>query len=162
MTDLPIIKSRRLGKDEKLAETRQLTRAYVRWQREQLSAALAGAHGAMIAELLILLDQLEMSSAAMLLDFMQRSDWNAVDYNTRFAILHEINQAIERMRTRHGLPPIDDPLPPKQNVFLCIKHMLFPPSPAKAGSSPSEVATQSVPGCDVTTAASTKGVNDDE
>jgi hypothetical protein len=141
MTDLPLHRSRALSKDQKLAETGKLTRAYKQWQREQLAAALAGAHGATITELLTLLDQLELNSAAMLLDFMQRSNWNAVDYNTRLTILHEINQAIARMREKHGLLPIDDPLPPKQNVFLRIKNLLFPPSPVNAGTFPSEVAT---------------------
>jgi hypothetical protein len=140
MTDLPLHRSRALSKDQKLAETGKLTRAYKQWQREQLAEALAGAHGATVAELMSLLDRLELNSAAMLLDFMQRSDWNAVDHNTRLTILHEINQAIGRMRERHGLSAIDDPLPPKQNVFLRIKNLLFPPSPTNVGSFPSDAA----------------------
>src|SRR4029450_1539324 len=43
--DLPIQPSRKLTKDEKLAEVQKLSRAYRAWQREQLDAALASAHG---------------------------------------------------------------------------------------------------------------------
>jgi hypothetical protein len=67
MTDLPIHRTRELTKDEKLAETGKLTRAYRAWCREQLNEALAGAHGATVAELMALLDRLELNSAATLL-----------------------------------------------------------------------------------------------
>ena len=67
--------------------------------------------------------------------------WDAVDYATRLTALHQINDAIRRMRERNGMPSLDDPLPPKLNIFLNIKQMLFPPSSAQADSCPS-VATE--------------------
>jgi hypothetical protein len=158
MSDLPIHRSRELSKDEKLAEGQKLSRAYKQWHREQLADALASVHGATVAELMILLDRLELSSAAALLACVQRTAWNEISYDIRLTVLHQINETIARLRERNGMPAIDDPLPGQpDSVFRRIKHILFHPSPAKADSSPSEVATQSVPGRDVTTAASTEG-----
>jgi hypothetical protein len=126
MTDLPLHRSRALSKDQKLAENQKLSRAYKQWQREQLAAAFVGAHGAMVAELMALLDRLELNSAAALLMFVERADWNAVSYDTRLTVLHQINTAITRMRERHGLAPFDDPLPPQSDsVFRRIKARLF-------------------------------------
>ena len=143
MTDLPLHRSRALSKDQKLAETRKLTRAYKQWQREQLAEALAGAHGAAIAELMTLLDRLELSSAAALLDFMRRNDWSSVSYDTRLTVLHQINDRITRMRERRGLPPFDDPLPGQpDNVFRRIKRALFTPSLAHERRLPPSVATE--------------------
>jgi hypothetical protein len=146
MSDLPIHRSRELTKDQKLVETEKLSRAYLRWQREQLAEALAGAHGAIVAELMALLDRLELNSAATLLDAVRRTDWSEINYNTRLTVLHQINATITRVRERNGMPAIDDPMPgERDSLFRRIKHLLFIPSPANAGSSPSEVATQSVP-----------------
>jgi hypothetical protein len=136
VSDLPLHRSRALSKDQKLAETGKLTRAYKQWQREQLAEALAGAHGAVVAELMTLLDRLEVNSAATLLNAVQRTAWSEVSYDTRLTVLHQINATISRVRERNGLPAIDDPLPGQpDNVFRRIKHILFPSSPANAGSS---------------------------
>jgi hypothetical protein len=161
MTDLPLHCSRELTKDEKLAEVQKLSRAYKQWHREQLNAALIGAHGAIVAELMTLLDRLELSSAAVLLDFIRRSDWSSVSYDTRLTVLHEINDRITRMRERHGLAPFDDPLPGQpENVFRIVRAILAP-SPAHARRlSPSEVATAERIGRDVTATVSNR-VSDD-
>jgi hypothetical protein len=130
MSDLPLHKSKKLNRDAKLAETRQLTRAYVQWHREQLAEALAGAHGATVAELMNLLDRLELNSAAMLLACIQRTDWSTVSYDTRLTLLHQINQTIARLRERNGMVAIDDPLPGQSdNVFRRIKDMMFAAPP---------------------------------
>jgi hypothetical protein len=130
MSDLPLIKSRKRTKDEKLAETRKLSRAYKQWHREQLADALASVHGATVAELMVLLDRLELSSAAALLACVQRTDWSTVSYDVRFTVLHQINQTIARLRERNGLPAIDDPLPGQpDNVFRRIKQMVFAAPP---------------------------------
>jgi hypothetical protein len=134
---------KRLPRDQQkeLADQARLLRVWKAWHQERLDDALAGTHGATIAELMTLLDRLELNSAAALLDFMQRSDCSSVSYDTRLTVLHQINQAIERVRERNGLPAIDDPLPGQpDNAYRRIKHLLFTPSPAKAGSSNS-VAT---------------------
>lgn len=67
-----------------------MLRAWRNWYREELEAALAGLHGAVIAELM----------------------------GTRLTVLHEVNSTITRLRERNGLAPIDDPLPSeRENVF---------------------------------------------
>jgi hypothetical protein len=112
---------RRLSRDQKkeLADQARLLRAWKQWHAEQLDDALAGTHGATIVELLALLDQLELSSAAVLLDFMRPSD---CDYDTRLTVLHQINQTITRLRERNGMAAIDDPLPGQpDNVYRRIK-----------------------------------------
>jgi hypothetical protein len=152
MSDLAITKSRKLSKDEKLAETGKLTRAYRQWQREQLAEALAGAHGTVVAELMALLDRLELNSAATLLNAVQRTDWNEISYDTRLTVLHQINETIARVRSRNGLSPIDDPLPGEpDSLFRRIKQILFPVSPVNAGS-----ADQGRIGRGVTAIASSK------
>ena len=115
--------------EKEIADQARLTRAWKAWHREQLAGALAGPHGATIAELITLLDRLELSSAAVLLavllDFIRRSDWSAVSYDTRFTVLHHINERITRMRERHDLAPFDDPLPGQpDNVFRVVRAIL--------------------------------------
>jgi hypothetical protein len=146
VTDIALTESRKLTKDGKLAEGQKLSRAYKQWQREQLNEALAGAHGAVIVELMNVLDRLELNSAAALLDAVQRTAWNEISYDVRFTVLHQINETIARLRERNNMPVIDDPLPGQpDNVFRRIKRILFPPSPArKRRHLSSEVVTQSV------------------
>ena len=61
---------KRLPRDQqkKLADDAQLMRAWKNGTGSNSTEALAGAHGAIVAELMTLLDQLELSSAAALLD----------------------------------------------------------------------------------------------
>jgi hypothetical protein len=127
-----------LSRDQqkKLNDDARLLRAWKAYHRERLDDALAGAHGAVVAELMILLDRLELNSAATLLGCIQRTDWSAVSHDVRFTVLHQINDAIARMRERNGMVPINDPLPgERDNAFRRFKRLLFPPSPADAGSS---------------------------
>jgi hypothetical protein len=145
---------RRNSQEQKLADDARLLRDWRKWHAEQLEEARAGPHGATIAELMLVLDQLELNSAAALLDVMRRSDWSSISYDVRLTVLHQINDAIGRLRKRNGMAEIDDPLPGQpDNVYRRIKQMLFTPSPAKAGSSPSEVATAERTGRDVTAAS---------
>jgi hypothetical protein len=153
---------KRLPRDQQkeLADQARLMRAWKTWHAEQLDEALAGLHGAMVAELMTLLDRHELNSAAALLACVQRMDWSTVIYDVRLTALHQINQTISRLRERNGLAGIDDPLPGQpDNVFRRIKHMLFTPSPAKDDSSPSEVATA---GRDVTATVSNRVSDDNE
>jgi hypothetical protein len=130
VSDLPITKSRKRTKDEKLAETRELSRAWKIYQQERLDAALASAHGVVVAELMVLLDRLELNSAATLLDAVRRTDWSDVSYDIRLTLLHQVNQAITRLRERNGMPAIDDPLPDQpDNVFRRIKQLMFAAPP---------------------------------
>ena len=78
-----------------------------------------------------MLTGIDMNNAAGLVARIQKIDWRCVDARVRFVLLHEINSAVCALREGCGLPPIDDPLPPKLNVFFTIKNQLFPP--AKVG-----------------------------
>jgi hypothetical protein len=130
VSDIALSKSRKLNKNEKLAESQKLPRAYKQWHREQLEDALAGPHGATVAELMILLDRLELNSAAALLACVQRTDWSTISYDTRFTVLHQINHTITRLRERIGMMAIDDPLPNQpDSVFRRIRQMLFAAPP---------------------------------
>jgi hypothetical protein len=129
---------RRLPRNEQkeLEDQTRLLRAWNARHREQLEQALAGAHGALVAELMTVLDRLELGSAAALLACVERADWGEVSYDTRLTVLHQVNTAITRMRERHGLVPFDDGIPgQRDNVFRRIRSILVP-LPASAGATP--------------------------
>jgi hypothetical protein len=59
---------------------------------------------------------------------------HAVDFDTRLTALHQINNAITRLREHSGLTPIDDPLPGQpENAFRIIRKIMmsFPPHAGK-------------------------------
>jgi len=119
----------RSAKDQELADRAYLLRAWHKWHREQLKEALAGVHGAVLERLLAGLKNLR--SARELVDFISAKDWGAVDTDTRLIALHQINDAITRLRERRGLDAIDDPLPGQPaSAFQIIKLMFksFPPT----------------------------------
>ena len=130
---------RRLPHDQqkKLNDDARLMRAYRAWHAEELAEAFAGKHGAIVSKMMAVLAQLDMNSAGALVATVQQIAWGDVDARVRLVLLHEVNEAITRLRERHGVAGIDDPLPPKQNAFFVIKHLLFPRSPAMANSSTS-------------------------
>jgi hypothetical protein len=112
----------RTAKEKELADRSTLARAWRKGHREQLEEALAGVHGAVLERLLTQLKDLQ--SARALVDFMAQ-DWGAVDANARLTALHQINNAITKLREREGLAPIDDPLPGKpENAFRLIKTIM--------------------------------------
>jgi hypothetical protein len=123
---------------QELADQARLLRAWRAWQAEQLEETRRGPHGSTLVALMLQLDRLELSSAA-LFDFMRSVAWDQISYDTRLTALPQINQTISKLRERHGLAA---PLPLKPNAFLLIKQMLFPSSPTHERQlSPSEVAT---------------------
>jgi hypothetical protein len=111
--------------DKGLADNAHLLRAWRRWHREQLEAALADVHRDVIKRLMLQLKHLH--EARELLRFIEAQDWAAIDAETRLIALHEINVAITKLRERSGLEPIDDALPHERpNVFILVKEALFP------------------------------------
>jgi hypothetical protein len=126
------MKRRASEKDKKLADGIRLLRARCSWHREQLEQALAGVHRDVMARLMGELKDLH--SARKLVDFIAAQNWEAIDADTRLIALHEINQAIMKLRERHGMEPIDDPLPGQpDNASRIIKRLFesFPPSAGK-------------------------------
>ena len=114
---------KRREKDQELADPAYLLRAWRRHHREQLQEALAGVHRDVLKRLL---EQLkDLRSARELVDFISAQNWEAVDADTRLIALHEINQAIIKLREKSGMEPIDDPRPGQpDNAFRIIKAML--------------------------------------
>jgi hypothetical protein len=118
-----MFKSKKVQK--KLADNSKLLRQWKRWHREQLDEVLAGPHAVIATQVMPFLETMTPASGAALLALMRGYCWENVDPNTKFILLHEINDAITRMREKHGMAPIDDPLPgEKVNAFLALCEML--------------------------------------
>jgi hypothetical protein len=116
---------RNAAKDKELADNAYLLRAWKRWHRDQLEEALAGPHGAAVAQVMKFLGNMQPQSAPALIALLREHDWQQIDADVRFVVLHEINTAITKFRERSGLLPIDDALPPHANtVFLIIRELL--------------------------------------
>ena len=127
------MKRRQSEKDKKLADDARLLKWWRAWHREQLEQALAGPHGAVLAELFRMFKNLQHVQPAQLIGFARSIDWMAIDADTKLIVLHEFNAAITRFREKRGLEPIDDTVsgePP----FRTLKAILFPSSRAPTGA----------------------------
>jgi hypothetical protein len=123
---------KRLARDQekKLHDDAQLARAWCKWHAEELAEARKGPHGAIVTELMAVLNQLTLRSAPVLLACFEHTDWNAVSHDVRLTILHELNVAITRLREQQGLSPFDDGVPgERDNVFRRIKDLMFAAPP---------------------------------
>src|SRR5262245_12959325 len=110
--------------EKELADRERLLHAWHRWHAEQLETALDGIHGDIMRGLMTQLKDLR--SARALVEFIDSRDWSRVDVNTRMVALHEINNAITRLR-EHMNPkePIGDPLPDQpESAFQIVKRIL--------------------------------------
>jgi hypothetical protein len=126
---------KRLPRDQhkKLQDDAKLLRAWKAWHREQLELALAGPAGAIVADVVSVLNHLNIDSAGKLLACVQAVNWTAVSYSTRLTLLHQINERITQVREGAGLVGLDDPLAPAMNMFFVVKATMFP-SNSQAGS----------------------------
>jgi hypothetical protein len=116
------MRRRKSEKDKKLADDARLMHWWAAWHREQLEQALDGMHGDIMRGLMAQLKDLR--SARVLVDFISARDWSRIDANTRMVALHEINRAIAALRSKLGLPFVDDPLPGQpDNAFRIIKSL---------------------------------------
>src|SRR5262245_15530101 len=120
---------RKSEKDKTLADNARLLRAWRRWHHEQLEKALAGVHGDVMGRLMAQLKDLR--SARELVEFIEAQDWSAVDSDTRFTVLHEINAAITGLRERAGQVPIDDALPGEPLRAFQLIRAIFTKFPLK-------------------------------
>jgi hypothetical protein len=128
------MRRRRTAKEKELEDNSRLLRLWHRHHREQLAEALAGVHGAVVERVMAQLEDLR--TARELVAALEAEDWSAVDDDTRFTVLHEIDCAISKLRERRGLPAFDDPLNDQpENAFRIIKH-LFESFPPVRGSEP--------------------------
>jgi hypothetical protein len=125
---------RKLRLEKELRDNAHLLRAWKRWHAGQLEEVLAGPHAVIATQVVHFLKTMTPASANALLALMRGQTWASVDANTKFVLLHELNQVITRLREGAGLAPIDDALPGERpNAFLLIKDLLFP---QKRGPSP--------------------------
>src|SRR5262245_49299304 len=91
------------ARDKKLADDARLARTWRAWHAEELTEALAGPHRHVLEPLMQLLKNLDLHSSNALVDFIRAQDWSAIDAQTKFVVLHEINTAITKLRTRNGI-----------------------------------------------------------
>jgi hypothetical protein len=116
---------RKSAKQEQLEENSHLLRQWKRWHAEQRDAALRGPHGRLVGQLLEILRSLTLADGGRLVRFCRAQDWDSVDSNTRFICVHEVNEAITRLRVKAGLPPFDDCFPPERaTAFSIIKRII--------------------------------------
>ena len=127
------MKRRQSEKDKKLADDARLLKWWRAWHREQLEQALAGPHGAVLAELFRMFKNLQHVRPAQLLGFARSIDWAAIDADTKLVTLHELNAAITRLREKHNMEPIDDTVS-DEPPFRMIKAIMFPASPHCEGA----------------------------
>jgi hypothetical protein len=119
------------------AENARLLRDWHGWHRDERKAVLAGPHGLMFERLPFILRTLELRSATVLLAFVRGVDWATVPGETRLIVLHEINDSVTALRTRHGLAPFDDGWPDERDsAFVTIRQLLFPAQAAPPGAKP--------------------------
>jgi hypothetical protein len=117
------MKHHQTAKEKELADNERLLSAWRKLHREQREEALAGLHADVMQRLIAQLKDLR--SARELVAFMEAQDWSVIDADTRLVVLHEINQAITRLRERADLPPIDDALPGEPlRAFQLIKKVM--------------------------------------
>ena len=120
-------------KDKKLADNERLLRWWKKFHREERDLALAGPHGAVLAELFRMFKNLQHVRPAQLLGFARSIDWAAIDADTKLVTLHELNAAITRLREKHNMEPIDDTVS-DEPPFRMIKAIMFPASPHCEGA----------------------------
>jgi hypothetical protein len=128
---------------KRLEDDARLLRAWRNFHQEELTVAIDGAHGSVIARLMEILRTLELASGPVLLEFIKARNWHTVDAHTKLVVLHEINRAITRLRTRNNLEPFNDPLwGERDNVYRVIKAILFPLHAAPTGAHPGHMMTE--------------------
>src|SRR5262245_32433518 len=113
----------RTKEEQEIADREKLLRAWRRWHKERLQTALEGVHRDVFERLMAQLADLR--SARELVDFIAAQNWAEVDADTRLTALHEINNAICRLRERNGLDPINDALSHEPPTAYQIIRKLF-------------------------------------
>jgi len=95
-------------RERELVDASRLLRAWKKFHADQLTEALAGLHRDVMQRLMAQLKDLR--TAHELVTFIEAQDWSTVDADTRLVALHQINNAICKLRERLGQEPIDDAL----------------------------------------------------
>jgi hypothetical protein len=111
---------RQSAKDKELEDNARLLKSWKKFHAEELEEALAGPHRHIIEPLVALLKHLDLQSSKPLLDFIRAQDWYVIDEQTKLVVLHEINEAICRLRTRANKQPWGEPATAFQVIRLII------------------------------------------
>jgi hypothetical protein len=120
---------------KELADRARLLRAWKKIHREEPEAALAGPHGVVLAELFRMTDNLKHVQPAQLIGFVCSIDWNAIPYDIRLVVVHELSSSISAYREKCGLDPVDDPLPGQpESPFRTIRAIVLTASPHDEGA----------------------------
>src|SRR5215471_21436253 len=96
-------------KEKNLTDTAHLLHAWHKWHHDELAEALIGLHRDVMTRVMTQLK--ELRSARELVASIEAVNWATVDAGIRLIALHEINQAITKLRECTNLAPIDDALP---------------------------------------------------
>ena len=108
--------------EKELQDNARLLRAWRQWHREERAEVLTGPHGAVLAELFRMLDNIKHVRPSQLVGLVQSIAWSTIDYATRLVVLHEVNATITKHRERNGLEPFDDGFPgDPNNAFRLIQ-----------------------------------------
>jgi hypothetical protein len=120
------MKRRRCEKEQKkLDDDARPLRWWKAWHREERNAVLSGPHARTLAELFRMFANIDCVKPAQLIGLVAAIDWNAIDYQTRLTVLHEVNSAITKFRESQKLDPISDPLPgAPPNAFQAIRGII--------------------------------------
>jgi hypothetical protein len=125
MTDIALTESRKLTKDEKLAEGQKLSRAYwktVNERRDELRAHYP--------ELLREIDA--RFRASTMITLPELTEWvlmklNAIEVTPSYRpiLLNYLSARLAALRERAGLPTFEDPLPDQpDDLFIRIRRLL--------------------------------------
>jgi len=112
-------------KKEEKDEAKQM--AYYRVWKREMRAEMIALHGVKLETLMKMLKNLTIESSDNLVDYIESADWLIqADAHSRITILSYIDNAIIRLRIRHGLAPFDDALPGEEDltVFQIIRKIL--------------------------------------
>jgi hypothetical protein len=70
------------------------------------------------------LNDMSAADGARLIAVVRAGGWQRASTEVRFEVLSLVNDAIVRLRERHGLPLLDDPLPnERSSAFLVIREL---------------------------------------
>lgn len=115
-----------LAQNKAEEEAAYLHKTYAKWRKEQLDGMLSSAVGSGLQSMIDYLDGMTLQAAPDLVSRVERATWlREADPDVRFMALRLIDDAIVRLRERHDMPPLDDPLPGEPpSAFLLIREML--------------------------------------
>jgi hypothetical protein len=130
---------------KQLVEQNYQLRQWRQWHRTLAAEALAHPeHGALVRETFEILRTMKSLHDRRILDLVMCADWSAVDEQTKYVVLHEIDRRITTLREQSGLTAFSDALPHQRlNGFLIIRNTMVGTPPGDPGQT-----VETANGCD--------------